>query len=386
MVGPFSVDTYLPSFRAIELSFSVSRELVSQSLGFYLLSFAISTLFWGPLSDRFGRRQVVLWSLSLYLLASLACALTTSFGQLLFARTVQGLGAGGGLVAGRAMIRDSFESRLAHRAMSHVMILFAVAPAIAPIIGGVLQAGLGWRSVFYFLMFYALITMILVLMVIPETLRPADRQSLRISSLWTGYRQLLGHGRYMALILALSSAFCGLFVYIAGAPTVIFDFLGLGSEDFGWQFIPMVAGLMFGAYVTGRLTHRWKSVQIVHVAFLVMVLASGLNLLQAIWLPTNLFTVVGPLVIYAVGIALALPGLSILALDCFPRRRGMASALQSFMQMSSSALVASLVLPFLQDRLSDFVLGQAAFTVLAALLWWIAVRSTTKRVMIENSH
>ncbi|HED13659.1 MAG TPA: Bcr/CflA family efflux MFS transporter [Gammaproteobacteria bacterium] len=374
MVGPFSIDTYLPSFKAIEFTFSVSRELLSQSLGFYLMAFAVSTLFWGPLADRFGRRRVVLWSLSLYLLASLACAMTTSFSQLLLARTIQGLGAGGGLVAGRAMIRDSFESRLAHRAMSQVMILFAVAPAIAPIIGGVLESGLGWRSVFYFLALYAVLTMVMVYTVIPETLPSSDRQSLQLSTLLAGYRQLLRHWQFMALILALSIAFSGLFLYIAGAPTILFDFLGLGSGDFGFQFVPMVAGLMFGAYVTGRLTHRWSSQKIVHVAFGVLAVACVLNLLQVLWLPAYLLTVIGPLVVYAVGIAMALPGLSILALDCFPRRRGMASALQSFLQMSSSALVASLVVPFLKDSLGRFVFGQIAFTVLAALLWWVAFR------------
>ncbi len=379
MVGPFSVDTYLPSFKAIEASFDVSRELVSQSLGFYLLAFATSTLFWGPLADRFGRRRVVLWSLGLYLVASLACAITASFGELLAARTVQGLGAGGGLVAGRAMIRDSFESRLAHRAMSRVMILFAVAPAIAPIIGGALQSGLGWRSVFYFLVFYAAITIALVYTVIPETLSSTDRQSLQFSTLLAGYRGLLVHGKFMALILALSIAFCGLFLYIAGAPTVLFDFLGLGSEDFGYQFVPMVAGLMFGSFVTGRLTHRWSSAKIVHAAFIVLGLACGLNLIQVYWLQPQLVTVIGPLVLYAVGIALALPGLSILALDCFPHRRGMASALQSFMQMSSSALVASLVVPFLKDSLSNFVLGQIGFTAIAATLWWLAVRNSPEK-------
>jgi len=379
MVGPFSVDTYLPSFRAIESTFSVSRELVSQSLGLYLMAFAASTLFWGPLADRFGRRLVVLWSLGLYLVASLACALTTSFGQLLVARILQGLGAGGGLVAGRAMIRDSFESRLAHRAMSRVMILFAVAPAIAPIIGGFLQSSLGWRSIFYFLAGYAVITVTLVFTVIPETLQPADRQSIQLSTLLAGYRQLLGHWRFMALILSLSIAFCGLFLYIAGAPTVLFDFLGLNSTDFGFQFVPMVAGLMIGSYITGRLTHYWSSQQIVHAAFMVLGFACGVNLLQVVWLPAYPVTVIGPLVIYAVGIAMALPGLSILALDCFPRRRGMASALQSFLQMGSSALVASLVVPYLKDSLSHFVLGQLAFTTLAALLWrlWRGRTNTT---------
>ncbi len=376
MVGPFSVDTYLPSFKAIESAFSVSRELVSQSLGLYLMTFAISTLFWGPLADRFGRRKVVLWSLSLYLVASLACAVTTSFEQLLLGRTMQGLGAGGGLVSGRAMIRDSFETHLAHRAMSRVLILFAIAPAIAPIIGGALQTGFGWRSVFYFLVLYAVIAMLLVYTVIPETLRPTDRQSLQISALMLGYRRLLGHLRFMALVLSLASAFCGLFLYIAGAPIVLIDFLGLGSEDFGFQFVPMVAGLVFGSYLAGRLGLRWSLAKIIHAAFLVLALASGLNLLQAQWLSPQPVMVIGTVVVYAVGIALALPGLSILALDCFPKRRGMASAMQSFLQMGASALVASLAVPFLKNSLSHFALGQLAFVLLAALLWWVAIHST----------
>jgi DHA1 family bicyclomycin/chloramphenicol resistance-like MFS transporter len=151
MIAPFSINTYLPSFPDIEAEFGISRAMLSQSLAVYLLAFAISTLVWGPLSDRFGRRLVILVSMAVYTVASIGCALANSADMLLFLRVVQGLTASGGVVAARAMIRDANSAEDARRAMSQVVLYFALAPALAPLIGSWLHDQFGWRSVFWFL-------------------------------------------------------------------------------------------------------------------------------------------------------------------------------------------------------------------------------------------
>ncbi len=368
MVGPFTIDTYLPSFPAIEADFGVDRVMLSHSLSVYLAAFAVSTLFWGPLADRLGRRRVILASLSTYTLAAIGCAMATQMTSFLWFRTVQGLAASGGFIAGRAMIRDAHEPQAAHRAMSQVTLLFAVAPAIAPVLGGWLHDQLGWRSVFWFLTGFGILLIGLVAC-IEETLAPAQRQSLQPSAVLQVYARTLRQRRFLGLVLCLALAFAGLFLYIAGAPTVIYDFLGLGSEDFGVQFIPMVGGMMLGAFLSSRLAHRWPVQHTVLGGLGLVTLAVLLNLLLALLFEPGILTVIGPLVMYAFGLAVAMPAITLLALDCFPRHRGTAASMQGFLQMLINAGVASVAVPLLHTQWLHFVLGQLAFLLLALLSW-----------------
>ena len=370
MIGPFTIDSYLPSFPAIEAEFGITRTLLSQSLGFYLAAFAISTLIFGPLADRLGRRPVILISLLFYIVASIGCALSSDYSTFLIYRIMQGIAAAGGLVAGRAIIRDVYSPQDAHHAMSRIMMLFAVAPAIAPVIGGWLHDLFGWHSVFYFLALFAILIFFLVFFHIPETLSPAHRQSIHPVNVARIYARSLMHHRFQSLIFIVAFYFGGMFLYIAGAPTVMFDFLKLESGDFGVMFIPMVAGLIFGAWLSGRLAHRWPMERTIKLALTLMLLGSLLNLLQSLWLSPMIITSVIPLMLYASGIGIAMPALTVLALDCFPKNRGTASALQSFVQMMTNALVASLAVPLLSQQPSHLALGQLILLACALLLWW----------------
>ena len=248
MIGPFTIDTYLPSFPALEAEFDVSRALLSQSLAFYLAAFGISTLVWGPLSDRLGRRTVVVWTLLLYLLASLGCALAGDYGNFLLFRLLQGVAAGGGLAAGRTMIRDVYSPQDAQRAMSRVMMLFALAPAVAPVIGGWLEDALGWQSVFDFLALYSGLMLVMILLWVPETLPTSMRQSFHPIHVARVYGRTLLHRRFQSLVFMVASYFGGMFLYIAGAPTIIFDFLKLDVHEFGVLFVPLVVGIIFGDF------------------------------------------------------------------------------------------------------------------------------------------
>ncbi len=370
MIGPFTIDTYLPSFPAIEAEFNISRALLSQSLGFYLMAFAISTLILGPLADRLGRRQVILGSLLFYIAASIGCALANDYSTFLLFRIMQGIAASGGLVAGRAMIRDVYSPQDAHRAMSQVMMLFAIAPAIAPVIGGWLHDLFGWHSIFYFLALYTCMVFLLVLFHIPETLEPAHRQSFHPVNVARVYGKTLTHHRFLSLTFIVACYFGGLFLYIAGAPTVIFDFLKLDSSDFAYMFVPMVGGLIFGSWLSSRLAHRWPMERTIKLALILMILGAVLNALQAVWLTPMITTSVIPLALYTSGIGIAMPAMTVLALDCFPKNRGTASALQGFVQMMANALIASLAVPLLSQQASHLALGQVILLICALLLWW----------------
>jgi len=369
MIGPFSIDTYLPSFPTIEADFKISRTLLSQSLGSYLAASAISTLFWGPLSDRIGRRNVILGTLTLYLVASVGCALAADYQTFMSLRVLQGVAASGGMVAGRAMIRDAHDSHEAHRAMAHVMMLFALAPAIAPVIGGWLHDAFGWRSVFYFLAIYGGAIALMTFHFLGETLARKHRQSFHPLAVFRLYTRMLVHHRYQATVFSLGTCFGGLFLYIAGSPTVIFDFLGLDSRHFAWQFVPMTGGIIAGSFVSAKLSRHWQTKNIIHLALLLMALAAIINLAQAWWLSPAPLNLIAPQVLYAFGIAIAMPGFTILALDCFPKNRGAASAVQAFVQMMTTAIVASVLLPAIAVTVLGFAWAQASLLVASLLLW-----------------
>jgi DHA1 family bicyclomycin/chloramphenicol resistance-like MFS transporter len=369
MIGPFSIDAYLPSFPDIELEFGISRAMLSQSLAVYLLAFAISTLFWGPLADRYGRRLVILISMILYTLGSVGCALANSAETFMLLRVVQGLAASGGFIAGRAMIRDAHDAKAAHRAMSQVMMLFALAPALAPVLGGWLHDQFGWRSVFWFLSIFGGL-LILMGFLIKETLHNEQRRSINPVTVTGVYFGAILHKRFPALILCLSLSFGGLFLYIAGAPTVIYDFLGLGSDAFGWLFIPIVAGLLLGASISARLAHRWPAQRTISAGLLVMMAATALNLSTVYLFPAGIVTLVGPLVLYVTGLAVMMPAITVMALDCLPSHRGTAASMQGFLQSVTNALVASIAVPLLSTRWLDFVSGQLLFLLVASGLWF----------------
>ncbi|MCK5811007.1 MAG: multidrug effflux MFS transporter [Cocleimonas sp.] len=369
MVGPFSIDTYLPSFPSIEAEFQVSRALISQSLGAYLAGFAVMTLIWGPLTDRFGRKPIIFASASLYLVASLGCALTDNFQTFMLSRILQGMAASGGYVAGRAMIRDSFNEQDARKAMSQVMMLFAIAPAISPIIGGALHNLFGWRSVFYFLAFYGAVVLMIALLRIKESLPVEQQQSLHPLHVTKVYSRALLHARFMTLVLTTTLSFAGFFIYVVGAPTIIFDVLQWQAEDFIYLFAPVTAGIVIGAFVTNKLTHYLSSEQTINVGFFLTALAVVLNLLQVSFLPTSALISIAPLVLYAFSLAMIMPNITILALDCFPKNRGSAAAMQGFTQMLSNALLASVIAPLLGSEAVNFVWVQAVVFLMAFFLW-----------------
>ena len=369
MIGPFSIDAYLPSFPDIELEFGISRAMLSQSLAVYLLSFAVSTLFWGPVADRFGRRLVILISMAMYTLGSIGCALSESAETFMLLRVAQGLAASGGFIAGRAMIRDAHDAEAAHRAMSQVMMLFALAPAIAPVLGGWLHDHFGWRSVFWFLSIFGSLLLVMGFF-IKETLHHEQRRSIHPTAVIRVYISAILHKRFPALILCLSLSFGGLFLYIAGAPSVIYDFLGLGSNEFGWLFIPIVSGLVVGASISSRLAHRWPAQRTISAGLLVMMTAMTLNLVLVNVASANIVSVVGPLVLYVLGLAVMMPAITVLALDCLPTHRGTAASMQGFLQSVTNAAVASVAVPLLNTQWLDFVLGQFIFLLLAVALWY----------------
>lgn len=378
MLAPFTIDTYLPSFPSIEAELSVERGLLTQTLAVYLISFALATLIWGPMADKWGRKPIILLSLTGYLAASVLSAWAQSIEVLLLGRALQGVMVAGSLVASRAMIRDYFQGDEAQKAMALMMMLFAAAPALAPIIGGWLEVHLGWRSVFYFLALYALVIIVMFALRVPETQDPQHVQSIHPINIVKSYWQSIVHPQFLRLVAAQGFIIGGFFVYVAGSASLIFDHLGLGEQDFWVMFVPVVSGILMGSILIHRLTHLYKPTHLINVAFALAATAVIINMAFETYLPVQAWSVVAPLVLYAVAFAMVNPGLSIVSLDCLPTKRGLASSVQSLFQMGMAGLVAALIVPQVHHSLQAMAFAQAAlFSV--ALLLWLSVRKTLSR-------
>ncbi|MBI2297015.1 MAG: multidrug effflux MFS transporter [Betaproteobacteria bacterium] len=369
MIGPFSIDTYLPSFPAIGRELAVTPLELQQTLSVYLITFAVMTLFHGTLSDSFGRRPVILASLVVYTLASVGCAAAQNFAQLLLFRGVQGLCGGVGWVVGRAIIRDSFPGHKAQRLMSLVTMIFGLAPVVAPMIGGWLQGRFGWQSVFVFLALYGGLLLAVCHLRLPETHPPAARQPFALAPLARNYLTLASSVRLALLCLAVALNFSGFFLYIASAPAFIYGLLALGEDDFPVLFVPGIAGVMIGAYLSGRMAGRLSPQRTVAIGYAIMFCAATGNLGYNALFPPALPWSVLPVMAYSAGMSLAMPNLSLLALDLFPQLRGMVSSLQAFAHSSCTALTAGLISPLLSGTGLGLALGSTALVALGSVSW-----------------
>jgi DHA1 family bicyclomycin/chloramphenicol resistance-like MFS transporter len=374
MIGPFTIDTYLPSFPFIGTDLQATPAQMQQTLSLYLFTLAFMTLFHGTLSDSFGRRPVILVSLAVYVVTAAGCALATSLPQLLFWRAVQGLAAGAGMIVGRAIIRDTFAGHEAQRLMSLVTMIFGVAPAIAPVIGGWLQDWFGWRTIFWFLAAYGVLLFVAVTRRLAETHPLAARQPFAVRPLLRNYLRLGSDPKLVLLCLAIAFNFSGFFLYVVSAPAVIYDLLRMSEKDFAWLFVPGISGVMFGAFLSGRLAERLSPRRTVVTGYLIMCGAVVFNITYSLIFPPALPWTVLPVMIYTVGMALAMPSITLLALDLFPKLRGMTASLQGFAHSFISSLTAGLVSPLLSHSALLLACGMGSMALLGALSWLLYLR------------
>jgi len=368
-LGPFAIDTYLPAFPGMAVDLSASAVQMQQTLSTYLFGFAVMNLFHGALSDSLGRRPVVLAAMVVFTIASVGCALSPTIGWLLFWRTVQGLSAGGGMVIGRAVIRDLFPPAQAQRVMSQVTIFFGVAPAVAPLVGGWLFVFLGWPSVFWFLALVGAVLCAVMWRQLPESLHERQRQPLHVAHLLRGYWQMGASARFLALALASSLPFNGMFLYVLSAPVWLGELLQLAPTDFFWFFMLSVGGIMSGAWLSGRLAGRIRPAAQIRLGFLIMLGISVLNVGLSAVLPPHPGWALWPVAVYSFGWSVMTPSVTLLLLDLVPERRGMASSVQSFISAVLNGLVAGVLAPLVMHSSLGLALASAAL-MLGGLVTW----------------
>lgn len=376
MLGPFSIDAYLPAFHDIGREFKVPPIAVQQTLSIYLFAYAFMMLWHGALADALGRRPVVLASLVIYALATLGCAIAGNIETLWLFRALQGICAGAGIVVGRAIIRDRFHGPEAQRLMSQITLVFGVAPAIAPVLGGLLLNTFGWRAIFWVLLALVVALLTWASKRLPETLPPSARQSLLPRHLWRNYTNVLRRPEFLLLGAIPALNFAAFFLYIAGAPSFLMDLLGVSSYGFAWLFIPMITGVMIGAFISGRVAGMMTPRRTIGLGYILMFIGVAADLGVALFVPPGVPWHVLPIMIFAMGSSVTMPSATLLLLDLFPTMRGLASSLQGFLQFVLAAVNAGTIAPILAGSLSTLALGMAAFTVMSLLLWITYLRHT----------
>ena len=373
MLGPFSIDTYLPAFTGIAQSIGATPVEMQQTLSAYLFGFAVMNLFHGALADSFGRRPVILCGIALFTVASAGCALADHIGPLVFWRAVQGMSAGAGIVVSRAVIRDMVPPAAAQRVMSQVTIYFGVAPAVAPMVGGFLFVHANWHSIFWFLTGVGVVLFAANYRLLPETLHDDQKQPFNVRHLMRGYWQLGASPRFLMLALASGIPFNGMFLYVLSAPVFLGEHLGLEPGQFFWFFILSISGIMAGAFLSGRLAGKIKPRHQIRHGFVIMLVISVLNLVLNLLFTPTVWWAMFPIAVYSFGWALMVPVVTLMVLDLVPERRGMASSLQAFIGSVANGLVAGVIAPLVMH--STVALATASLLMMSiGIFAWIWVK------------
>lgn len=375
MLGPFSIDTYLPAFSGIARSIGATPTEMQQTLSAYLFGFAVMNLFHGALSDSFGRRPVVLWGVAAFTVASAGCALAQNIGTLVFWRAVQGMSAGAGIVVSRAVIRDMFPPADAQRVMSQVTIYFGVAPAVAPMVGGFLFIHADWHAIFWFLTAVGVVLWVANWKLLPETLHATHKQPFNVRHLMRGYWQLGSNPRFFMLALASGIPFNGMFLYVLSAPVFLGELLHLGPGEFFWFFTLTIAGIMGGSFLSGRLAGRIKPRHQIRHGFVIMLLVSLLNVALNLLFEPQAWWALWPIAIFAFGWALMVPVVTLMVLDLAPDRRGMASSLQACVGSVANGFVAGVIAPLVMHSTVALAVSSLLMMSIGIVAWvWVKPR------------
>lgn len=371
MLGPFSIDTPFPAFPEMAEDFHVTSREMQLVVSAYLVAFGVMSPFHGPLSDALGRRKVIVGGVLLYVAASVGCALAPTLETLLMFRVLQGLSAGGGVIVSRTVIRDVFEGPEAQRLMSRVMMIFSLAPAIAPVIGGLLLQAGAWPIAFWFMAGVALLLVAVVVVALPET-HPVERRiPLRVGAL---VRSLTDVGRSPAFHRVAWSAaltFSGQFLYVSAASIIVVDLLGLGELDFWVLFAPLVGAVVIGSQISSSAAGRIPGHQLVTGALLFCLVAALLNTgSAAVFGPALPWAVLGPALL-GLGTVAAYPTMQLILLDMFPAGRGAAVSVFTFFTLLLNGVMASALAPFVTGSMLSLALTSTVL-VLGGLLLWLA--------------
>lgn len=370
MVSPFSLDTFYPSFPAISQEFSLSAWQIQQTITVYMLPFALMTLVQGPLSDALGRRPVVLVGLLIYSVASVACVFAPSFAFLLAFRAVQGMSAGVGMAVGRAIIRDLHEGPQAQKLMATISMIFSIAPAIAPVLGGWIHVWFGWRYVFAFMVIAGVSLSVLSYVLLPETHPFERRAKLDFAGLGGTLLRIVSNRTFMLYAFALGTTFSSMITFIGAAPAIVLNHWHLSETQFAYLFVPLIVGIMGGAFLSGKLAGRISGTKQIKIGY-TLTLAGGVLsvMLQAFVDSPPIFPQQVLIAVVALGVQLMMPIYALRMLDMFPEVRGSAASVQSCVMLGVGALFLGAIVPAISHSLLKLSVGALVSAFIGFLIW-----------------
>ena len=375
MLGPFTINTVFPAFTQIGDEFGASEVVLQQLISVYLASFAVMSVFHGPLSDALGRKKVMLTGLAIYILAMFGAIFASGMGMLIALRMLQGMSAGAATIVSRVVIRDLFAGAEAQRLMARVMMIFALSPVIAPMLGGWLLLLGDWRWVFVGVGLYGVLVMVLTALM-PESLPEQARIPLRLGAvlgaLWEVGRSLT----MVRIALATAFGFSAHFVYVAAAPIIVVRLLGLGEQDFWVLFGPLIVGMMAGSYVVGRAADVMDRARLITLGYLGTLITGTLNVVLVIAFPdpsgqldASLVPVlIGPMLMSFTASLFFAP-IQLEILDLFPHQRGAAASLGTFFTLLMNAMLSGVIAPLITGSLTVVALAALAGVIIGCLLW-----------------
>lgn len=373
-LGPISTDLYLPSLPAIGRAFGADAAAAQLTLSAFIAGMAVAQLIYGPLSDRFGRRPILLIGLAIYGLASLACAVAPSIEFLIAMRFLQAVGACVGPVVCRAVVRDIYGAGGAARVLSYLSAATALGPLIGPIVGGYLEVWFGWRSNFVLLLLYGVFGGAAALLLLSETNQQRNPRATEPGQILAIYLMLLGHRRYLGYLLSASFAYGGIFSFLSGSSFVLVDGLGLSPDRYGIAFALAVTGYIAGALTAGRLSRRVGFDRLIAIGGFLALASAAALLIQALAGLETVAGVVGTAALFLAGTAMVLPNSLGGAIGPFPRAAGAASALLGFVQMGLAALIGLPIGQASDGSALAMAIGMAACAAIGPLCYWALVR------------
>jgi DHA1 family bicyclomycin/chloramphenicol resistance-like MFS transporter len=341
--GPLSIDMYLPSFGAISLDLGATGAQVQLTLAVFFGGLGLGQAFYGPLSDRYGRMGPLCFGLTLFVLASAACAMARSIESLMSWRFVQSIGGCAGIVIARAVVRDRFDEREAARVFSLLMLVMGLAPILAPLAGGQILVHFGWRAIFWTLGAFGLACLLAVLLVLGESLPPERRSTGGLGAALRVYGSLLRDRAFMRYNLSSALVISGMFTYIFGSPFVFMEIHGVRPDHYGWLFGLNSLGLIVASQCNRALLGRVAGAQILSHALVVTASAGGLLLVAAWTGAGGLPGLLCPLFLYIASLGFVLPNVFAAALAPQGRNAGSAAALLGTVQFGAGAAVGTLL-------------------------------------------
>lgn len=373
-LGPLSTDMYLPSLPGIAAEFGTTIARVQLTLSAFLVGFAAGQVFYGPLSDRYGRRPLLFAGLAIFSAGSALCALAPDVGTLIGGRVLQALGASGPIVLARAMVRDLYEGARAGRELSRMGTIMGVVPAIAPILGSFVEIWSGWRTTFWLTLALGLGLALLIGLRLPETLRTRNPEPLSVPGIFRGFGKLLENRAYRVYVLIAALTYAGLFAFISGSSFVLQGVYGLDAMGFALSFAIMVGGYIAGTLLAQRHVGAYGLQKVIGAGVACqagggIVMLAGVAFLGGQGLVPSL-AVTAPMTLYALGVGLTLPQTQASAMAPFPERAGAASSFLGLCQMLFAAIVGVIVGHALGAdawplAIAIAVTGVAAFAVFA---------------------